>query len=79
MKETVLLETASQALGLRPEELLRRLTSLGAEVGPPWAQDEKYAALISRLSLINKRKSHVLKARYGQPSWLGNSDSATRL
>ena len=34
-KESVLLETGSQALNLRPEELLRRLKSLGAEVGPP--------------------------------------------
>jgi hypothetical protein len=52
-KETVLLETGSRALDLRPEELLRRLTSIGAEIGPPWTQDEKYAALAAWLSLIN--------------------------
>jgi hypothetical protein len=52
-KEAVLLETASQALGLRPEELLRRMTDLGGGLGPPWAQDEKFAALAVWLSLVS--------------------------
>lgn len=52
-KEGVLLETASQALGLRTEELPRRLTDLGAELGPPWTQDEKFAALVAWLSLLS--------------------------
>jgi hypothetical protein len=51
-KEAVLLETASQALNLQPKELPRRLTDLGGELGPPWTQDEKYAALVAWLSLI---------------------------
>src|SRR5271170_931034 len=45
-KEGVLLETASQALGLRAEELPRRLIDIGGELGPPWAQDEKYSTLV---------------------------------
>jgi hypothetical protein len=52
-REGVLLETASQALGLRPEELSRRLTDLGVELGPPWTQDEKFAALAAWLSLLS--------------------------
>ncbi|MBV8069551.1 MAG: hypothetical protein JO270_06570 [Acidobacteriaceae bacterium] len=66
-KETVLLETRSQALDLRPEELLRRLTRLGAEVGPPWAQDEKYAALIAWLSSLRRASRRIGSAtRAGQ-------------
>jgi hypothetical protein len=34
-RESVLLESGSLALNLRPEALLWRLQSLGAEVGPP--------------------------------------------
>ncbi len=52
-KEGVLLETASQALGLRREELTRRLIDLGGEFGPPWAQDEKFAAMVAWLSLLS--------------------------
>ena len=66
-KETVLLETRSQALDLRPEGLLRRLTRLGAEVGPPWAQDEKYAALIAWLSSLRRASRRIGSAtRAGQ-------------
>lgn len=50
-KESVLLETASHTLHLQPDELVRRLTSLGAALGSPWARDEKFAALVAWLSL----------------------------
>src|SRR5580698_899776 len=51
-KESGLVETASEALRLPSEELVRRLATLGSELGPPWAQDEKFAALVAWLSLI---------------------------
>jgi hypothetical protein len=51
-KESELLETASHALHLQPDELLHRLTSLGSTLGSPWTQDEKFAALVAWLSLL---------------------------
>ena len=53
-KESGLVETASEALGLGAEELPRRLADLGAEFGPPWTQDEKLAALVAWLSLLSR-------------------------
>jgi hypothetical protein len=52
-KEADLLERASEALGLRGEDLLGCLTDLGGEFGPPWTQDEKLAALVGWLSLVS--------------------------
>jgi hypothetical protein len=51
-KESALLESASHALHLEPDDLLRRLTSLGSTLGPPWTQDEKFASLVAWLSLL---------------------------
>ncbi len=51
-KEGTLLETASHTLSLPTEELVHRLRNLGAELGPPWTQDEKFAALAAWLSLV---------------------------
>ena len=51
-KESELLENASHALHLEPDELVRRLTSLGSALGSPWTQDEKFAALVAWLSLL---------------------------
>jgi hypothetical protein len=52
IKEANLLERASHVLRLQPEELVRHLVNLGAELGPPWTQDEKFAALAAWLSLF---------------------------
>jgi hypothetical protein len=51
-KERELLETASHALHLQPDELARQLTSLGSALGSPWARDEKFAVLVAWLSLL---------------------------
>lgn len=51
-KERRLLENASHALHLEPDELVRRLTSLGSPLGSPWTQDEKFASLVAWLSLL---------------------------
>jgi hypothetical protein len=51
-KEKALFETASHALRLSSEELHDRLDGLGAGLGPPWTQDEKFAALAGWLSLL---------------------------
>jgi hypothetical protein len=51
-KESELLASASHALHLQPDELVRRLTSLGSALGSPWTKDEKFAALVAWLSLL---------------------------
>lgn len=58
-KEADLLERASHALRLQPEELVRRLVDLRAELGPPWTQDEKFAALAAWLSLLEPREASI--------------------
>lgn len=52
MRERELLDAASQALRLAPAEILRRATELGRAVGPPWSQDEKFAAIAAWLALV---------------------------
>ncbi len=54
MKERELLESAARTLHLDPDELGRRLTDLGRPLGSPWSQDEKFAALVAWLSLLQK-------------------------
>lgn len=58
-KEAELLERASHALRLQPKQLVRRLVDLGAELGPPWTQDEKFAALAAWLSLLEPREASI--------------------
>jgi hypothetical protein len=50
-REKELFALASKAFGLQPAALKRRITALGKSLGPPWSQDEKYAALGAWLSL----------------------------
>ena len=45
-----LLPQAAQATGLRPAELKRRLDGLGRTLGPPWAKDQKEAALAALIA-----------------------------
>ena len=42
---------AAAALRMSPDELLCRVRELGLELGPPWAQDQKDAALVAWLAL----------------------------
>jgi hypothetical protein len=52
VKASELLEMASHALGKLSHELPRCLADLGSSLGPPWTQDEKFAALVAWLSLL---------------------------
>lgn len=54
IKESELVASASRDLGMKPDAILRRITRLGAELGPPWAQDEKFAALAAWMALIHR-------------------------
>jgi hypothetical protein len=55
IKERELVETAGSKFRVSPEELGRRVTELGRTLGPPWRQDEKYAALVASLALADSR------------------------
>ncbi len=51
IREKELFATASAALGIEPTALKRRIAALGKSLGPPWSQDEKFAALAAWLTL----------------------------
>jgi hypothetical protein len=52
IKEKELFAAASsKALGLQPAGLKRHIAALGKALGPPWSQDEKFAALAAWLTL----------------------------
>jgi hypothetical protein len=51
VKERELLDTCAAELKLSPTELQQRLADWGRAMGPPWRQDEKYAALVAWLAL----------------------------
>jgi len=53
IKERELLGTAGAKFRVSSDELGRRLTELGKTLGPPWRQDEKYAALVASLALAD--------------------------
>ena len=50
IREKELFETASKTLGIQPAILKRRIAAFGKSLGPPWSQDEKFAALAAWLS-----------------------------
>jgi len=51
IREKELFATASGVLGMQEAALKRRVTELGKALGPPWSQDEKFAALAAWLTL----------------------------
>ena len=53
LKERELLDHAAIRLGISATEVPHRLTALGRSLGPPWRQDEKYAALVAALALAD--------------------------
>jgi hypothetical protein len=51
IREKELFATASKAFGTPPAAIKCRIAALGKSLGPPWSQDEKFAALGAWLSL----------------------------
>jgi hypothetical protein len=51
IRERELLARGTKLFRCKEDELLRRITELGRQVGTPWSQDEKFAALASWISL----------------------------
>ena len=54
VKEKEVFEGSAGVLRLDPDEIKRRLADLGIGLGPPWTQDEKFAALIAWLLLAQR-------------------------
>jgi len=54
VREKELFEIASKSLGISPATLKRRIAEFGKSFGPPWTQDEKFAALAAWLSLSRR-------------------------
>jgi hypothetical protein len=55
VRERDLMKQASLALRLSAADLGREIVELGRPLGPPWAQDQKQAALVARLVLAERR------------------------
>jgi hypothetical protein len=53
VREKELFEVASKTLGISTVSLKRRITEFGKSFGPPWTQDEKFAALAAWLTLAS--------------------------
>ena len=51
IREKELFPMASKAFGIQPAAIKRRVAAFGKSLGPPWSQDEKFAALAAWLSL----------------------------
>ena len=51
MRERELEELAKDVLGKRANQMKRRIWGFGRQLGPPWTQDEKFAALAATLIL----------------------------
>jgi hypothetical protein len=51
VKERELLARAAETVRSSPGEIKTRLAQLGRSVGPPWTQDQKYAALVAWMAL----------------------------
>ncbi|HEY6292511.1 MAG TPA: hypothetical protein VI455_13265 [Terriglobia bacterium] len=54
LRERELFRRASAELGTSPDEVRRRVAALGHQLGPPWRQDEKHAALVAWLALASR-------------------------
>jgi hypothetical protein len=50
-EKELLAPASSKALGVQHATLKRRIAALGKALGPPWSQDEKFAALAAWLTL----------------------------
>jgi len=53
VREKELFEIASKTLGVSTVALKRRIAAFGKSFGPPWSQDEKFAALAAWLTLAS--------------------------
>ena len=59
LRERELVAIACKAWKVDKNDLLVRLAKLGKPMGPPWSQDEKFAAMAAWLALLGGRKSRL--------------------
>jgi len=55
VKEREAYERVAEQLHLSADELQSRVAALGRGIGPPWTQDQKYAALVAWLALAKPK------------------------
>lgn len=53
VREKEAFEIAEKSLGLTQKQIADRISALGRTMGPPWAQDQKLAALVAWVTLAN--------------------------
>jgi len=51
VKERELLDRAAAQFRRPADEIARRIAEIGKTIGPPWTQDQKYAALVALIAL----------------------------
>jgi hypothetical protein len=54
--ERELVTVVCQTLKIDKDDLMGRLAAIGKLIGPPWSQDEKYAAMAAWLALLSRRE-----------------------
>jgi hypothetical protein len=52
-----LVTVACKSLKIHKDDLMGRLAALGKPIGPPWSQDEKFAAMAAWLALLDRARS----------------------
>jgi hypothetical protein len=52
--ERELVNVAYKTLKINGNDLSQHLAALGKQIGPPWSQDEKLAAIVAWLALLNR-------------------------
>jgi hypothetical protein len=58
VRERELLDRAAEQLRMTSAKIRKQLITLGRDLGPPWAQDQKNAALVAWLLLRSNTKGH---------------------
>jgi hypothetical protein len=64
VKERELFTRAERDLHFLTAAIEQQLAKLGRSMGPPWRQDEKYAALVAWLALANASKKTESRSRH---------------
>lgn len=59
LQERALEDEVRKAFGKKADQLNQRISGLGKRLGPPWTQDEKFAALAAALALVSSEPSLV--------------------
>lgn len=62
-EERELLAVACKTLKINKDDLMCTLVGLGKLIGPPWSQDEKFAATAAWLALLNHARSRPANFR----------------